>query len=329
VKTTFAFVLGLGIAIGSVQGQECPSQKSSCQAVEICEAPSENKIVTAFKALKPEAQKEVREAMTFMAKSCPMGSRMAPTMVVLDRLYSDAIANLEKVAGHEKCDAALKTDLTAQVATLKQLHGLNADVLIAMKTIMGGDGCCGEAKAEGKADEKAEAKDCSENMACCSESTVALADKLVESWAKAPEELAKVKECKETMAKFMAGMETLKKNGIDCQVLSASMTKQVETIGKACGGLACPASGLMAKHADVMSACDATNTACSTSVKEVVAAAKLLKAMNAAMGKGGECGETKGEVKGECSETKSECSEKKECCSGEKAKECCGEKAKK
>lgn len=303
MKTTLSFVFAAVSGIASLQAQagepQVEAKVVACQAEKTCCTAAGNKVLAAFAALKPEAQKEVGEALTSLTKTCPIGSRMPQTLAALDRLYTDALANLQKIASNEKCEASLKDDLAQQIKVVTQLRDINCETITTIKTLSGAakTSCCAEVS-----NGEAKATCCTEQKSdCCADgaantTAVVFAENVTKSWASAQKDLEAAAGCKETQAKLAAGMETLKKHGIDLMpLLAGNMTKQAEMLQKACA-VACPVNGLVAKHQDVMKACEVTNAACTTGVKDIVAAAQLMKALP--FTKAGCC-----EAKGECTET--------------------------
>ena len=326
MKVTTALTFAISLSLGSLSAQQgaaqqCPAQqgaaqqckgaaKAACTAQSQCSANKD--LAKTFQALEPAQQKKVSAALVGMMKMCPMGSKVPGTIASLDRLYTDAITRLTKVVKEEKVPAAVRADVQKDLVALTKLASLNQEMSASLKLVAGAatSDCC---------DAKTDSKDCATKDCATEDCAFTCADKLTKAWGGAKAELAKLSQCKDSMAKmkgYMAVLEQNKLGGLQ-KMVAANFAQQAALLKSTCGEMACPHGGLLAKHKDVMKACSFTNENCSGSVKAVLAAQKLLSATPFAVPaapaapatgatKSGCCG---GAAKGECA-GKGECSGK-------------------
>lgn len=305
--------------------------KATCQdkaTATTCCATTQNSVVQAFQKLDAASQKEVATAMAGMSKLCPMGKRMPETMVTLDRLYAASIAKLDGIV-KSKAPEAFRKDAAEQLAMVKQLAALNSEVTSSMTALTKAaseccmaegakkdcDSACAETCTDGKATAKTDAKTecqstCSEQQGC----PVSATESLCKSWSTAGADLAAFNKCEDSKAKMSGYMAVLAKHKIDpMPLVMGNLQKEAAILKAGAAKLVCPKGGLMARNAEVMSACEASKGACEATVTYMTAANKLLGTMSATM-----AGAMKGECSTECSGEKTECSTTKTECSGAK-----------
>lgn len=323
MKATIAWTLGLSLTLGTLAAQDCPlkgaqecqgQSATACQGkvAEIAECSQGNKVTIAFNKLTKEQQKVVSEAFVNVVKSCPVGSKVPHTVVALDRLYTDALTSLKKIAKSEALPEALRADATKTARMIARLSNANKDSMATMKLLASGAGKseCGDCNGQ-------DCQDCKDCKDCCQEAkgcSISLAADLTTKWGSAMSEFQKVSKCEKTMASMTKNFEVLKSHKIDVQdFVTANLRMQLATLDENCGKIACSKSGLIARNKELCDACSFTNENLTKSVNSIVAAHKLLTAVPFLAKKEGECSETKGECpassKTECSKT--ECSKTK------------------
>jgi hypothetical protein len=357
MKILFASLFALGLSFAPVSAQcnsggcgskaqsSCQTSKASVTKAESCSTKQDcgdkkscgskcgdtvsktsmtsNKVSFAKKLAKMSAKerKHVVEAMTYLTKTCPVGSRMGTTMKTLDELYSGSIANLKNAHASGKLGDAEKAQVAKAIAMLSQAQQVNAQSLNGFALVAGApkaqksdcdDGSCSEGScSEGSCGDGESKKDCSDSecVGCagsCGDKAVATTDctasiayskRLCASWAKANKEVKKLDAA--TAAKLKAAVDVVAPLGM----IESSMQgfqKQMSLVRSAVKTMPCSSKV----------GCPGTAKIVDNGGAALASAYALLKSMpvQGAEAKKAECSDSS-----ECGETKTECSESKSC----------------
>ncbi len=288
------------------------ASKGASKSGQKVDAKTATSQVAIFQKLDSADKKAVAAAFSRLNETCPYGSRLGKTIVMLDKLYADASQNLTRVAQHENCDPALAKDLMAEVKAIGNLRAINAKSLHAARVILSSNtkaakagGCCGaeEAKAAKTAQagcgDEAGCDDAASGGAkatakaqggCCgagesapkTPAIYAAAQKLTDSWALANKDLQKIDP--KLRKQLQSDMKLLSSKGLQLpKMVMASVTAQNTEISKVHAGLSCSTSGLVKKHADLIGKSSLTSQACEASGKALASASALLKASTTAL----------------------------------------------